>query len=247
MNVKNLKIAYLLPNLFTAGSIFLAILAIVAASNGAFEKAFWFVVVSAIFDALDGRVARLTMTSSQFGKEFDSLADVVAFGVAPAFILYFAVAKDFGRFGVLIVALFVVFGAVRLARFNVISSNTEPNVFVGLPIPAAALFATSMTTLAILDDAPSYALKLALLIAVGVIAVLMISNIRYPSFKQAHFQKAYFLRILIALIAVCSIFYLYQIQFLAFVALIYALIGPARALWNILLRKRKVHNNEQNH
>ncbi|MDR1912589.1 MAG: CDP-diacylglycerol--serine O-phosphatidyltransferase [Helicobacteraceae bacterium] len=244
MDIRNFRASYLLPNLFTAGSIFLAILAIVAASNGNFEKAFWFVVVSSIFDALDGRVARLTKTSSQFGKEFDSLADIVAFGVAPALILYFAAGDEFGRFGVLVVAIFVIFGAVRLARFNVISAATEPNVFVGLPIPAAALFVISFAML-VLDNAPNYGAKLALLIASALIAVLMVSNIRYPSFKQIHFQKTYFLRILIALIAVCSLFYLYQIEFLAFVALIYALIGPIRAIWAIFIKKRKVHNENR--
>ncbi|MDR0664411.1 MAG: CDP-diacylglycerol--serine O-phosphatidyltransferase [Helicobacteraceae bacterium] len=242
VNIKNLKIAYLFPNLFTAGSMFLAVLAIVAAEQGAFEKAFWFVVLSAIFDALDGRVARLTKTSSQFGKEFDSLADVVAFGVAPAFIFYFAAGDEFGRLGVLAAALFVVFGAVRLARFNVISSSTEPNVFIGLPIPAAALFVVSATMLVVNYDSGRGA-KLALLIASAIIAVLMVSNIRYPSFKQIHFQKSYFLRALIALIAACSLFYLYQIEFLAFIALIYALAGPARTLWTIILRKRKARNN----
>ncbi|MDR2638863.1 MAG: CDP-diacylglycerol--serine O-phosphatidyltransferase [Helicobacteraceae bacterium] len=244
VNIKNLKIAYLLPNLFTAGSMFLAVLAIVAASKGVFEKAFWFVVLSAIFDALDGRVARLTKTSSQFGKEFDSLADVVAFGVAPAFIFYFAAGEEFGRFGILAAALFVIFGAVRLARFNVISATTEPNVFIGLPIPAAALFVVGATMLCINYNGGEGA-KLALLIAAVIIAVLMVSNIRYPSFKQAHFQKSYFLRALIALIIVCSLFYLYQTEFLALIALIYALVGPARALWTIAQRKRKVRHNEQ--
>ncbi|MDR2152926.1 MAG: CDP-diacylglycerol--serine O-phosphatidyltransferase [Helicobacteraceae bacterium] len=242
VNIKSFKIAYLLPNLFTAGSMFLAVLAIVAASGGAFEKAFWFVVISSIFDALDGRVARLTKTSSQFGKEFDSLADVVAFGVAPAFIFYFAAGDEFGRFGVLAAALFVIFGAVRLARFNVISASTEPNVFVGLPIPAAALFIVGATMLVVNYELGRGA-KLTLLIASTIVAILMVSNIRYPSFKQAHFQKSYFLRALIALIIVCSLFYLYQIEFLAFIAFIYALVGPARTLWTIVMRKRKARSN----
>ncbi|MDR1452126.1 MAG: CDP-diacylglycerol--serine O-phosphatidyltransferase [Helicobacteraceae bacterium] len=243
VNIKNLKIAYLLPNLFTAGSIFLAVLAIVAANRGNFEKAFWFIVLAAIFDALDGRVARLTKTSSQFGKEFDSLADIVAFGVAPAFIFYFAVGDEFGRFGVLAAAIFVIFGAVRLARFNVISAATEPNIFIGLPIPAAALFVVSATMIVVGYRFGGGA-KLTLLIASSLIAVLMVSNIRYPSFKQIHFQKAYFLKVLTALIVVCSLFYLYQIEFLAFMALIYALIGPLRALWMIAARKRKVRHND---
>jgi len=131
---------YVLPNLFTASSIFLGILSIINASQGHFQKAAWFIVVSSVFDALDGRVARITNTTSRFGEEFDSLADVIAFGVAPAFLLYFDYAKEYGKFGVLIISLYVIFGAIRLARFNIIKTDTEPNVFIGLPIPAGAMF-----------------------------------------------------------------------------------------------------------
>ena len=98
-----------------------------------------YIVLSLVFDGLDGRVARLTNTTSKFGVEFDSLADIVAFGVAPAMLFYFSVGQNFGRFGVLITALFVIFGGVRLARFNVMSGASEPNVFIGLPIPTAAV------------------------------------------------------------------------------------------------------------
>lgn len=242
MNEKqDFKLAYILPNLFTAGSIFLAILAIVSAFKGNYEKAFWFIVLSAVFDALDGRVARMTKTTSQFGKEFDSLADVVAFGVAPAFFLYFAVGAEFGRFGVLVTALFVIFGAVRLARFNVISSTTEPNVFIGLPIPAAALFVVSMIMF-YLNHAQGFISATLLLVSVMVVAILMVSNIRYPSFKQIDFKKSNFLKSLVVLIVLLSTLYLYPMLLLPAVAVIYVLIGPIRTIWN--LNKLKKVNHE---
>ncbi|MGE4295830.1 MAG: CDP-diacylglycerol--serine O-phosphatidyltransferase [Campylobacterales bacterium] len=239
MEAPRFKMAYLLPNLFTAGSIFLAILAIVASVNGDFERAFWLVVVSAVFDALDGRVARLTKTTSQFGKEFDSLADVIAFGVTPAFILYFAVGSQFGKFGILVTALFVIFGAVRLARFNIISASTEPNVFIGLPIPAAALFVVSSTMLFLAHPDKGVFAVLLLLLAAAT-SVLMVSNIRYPSFKQIDFRKNYFLKNLVTLIVLLSLFYLYPMLFLPAVAFLYVAAGPARALWAMSRKTKKV-------
>ncbi len=102
---------FILPNLFTAGSIFLGVLSVIFSSKGHFESACWLILLSMILDGLDGRVARLTNTASKFGVEFDSLADVVAFGVAPAFLLYFYVGIDYGRVGMSVPAIFVILGA----------------------------------------------------------------------------------------------------------------------------------------
>ena len=137
----NNKLIYILPNLFTAGSAFTGIISILASANGEFGKAIFYLVISLVLDGLDGRVARLTKTTSKFGVEFDSLADLVAFGVAPAMLFYFSIGDEFGRFGSLITAMFVVFGAIRLARFNVTTNENEPNMFIGLPIPTAAIVA----------------------------------------------------------------------------------------------------------
>ena len=139
--MNNNKLIYILPNLFTAGSAFTGIISILASSNGEFGKAIFYLVISLVLDGLDGRVARLTKTTSKFGVEFDSLADLVAFGVAPAMLFYFSIGSEFGRFGSLITAMFVVFGAIRLARFNVTTNENEPNMFIGLPIPTAAIVA----------------------------------------------------------------------------------------------------------
>lgn len=235
------NLAYILPNLFTAGSIFLAIIAVIAAFKGNYEKAFWLIVLSAVFDALDGRVARVTKTTSKFGKEFDSLADIVAFGVAPAFFLYFAAGIDFGRFGVLVTGLYIIFGAVRLARFNVISDTTEPNVFIGLPIPAAALFVISAIMVYIKEEFISAPV---LLVSVLLVSILMVSNIRYPSFKKMDMKKSNYTRSLVMLMFLLAIFYLYPTLLLPIVAVIYVLIGPIRVILNY--KKLKRTTNEQN-
>jgi CDP-diacylglycerol---serine O-phosphatidyltransferase len=147
MKKRPANLIYILPNLFTAASIFSGVFSIISAVNGNFEKAAWLIMLSLIFDGLDGRVARLTNTCSKFGVEFDSLADMVAFGVAPALLMYLFVGHEFGRFGVVASALFVIFGAIRLARFNVMTVSSEPSVFIGVPIPTAAVFVSLLVLL----------------------------------------------------------------------------------------------------
>jgi CDP-diacylglycerol--serine O-phosphatidyltransferase len=132
-----IKLAYILPNFFTALSAFFGVMSVIAASQGKFEKAYVYILFSLVADGLDGRIARITNTTSKFGVEFDSLADLVAFGMAPAMMLFFAIGKNYGRFGALISGLFVVFGAIRLARFNVTTSVNDPRFFIGLPIPVS--------------------------------------------------------------------------------------------------------------
>lgn len=229
------KIAFLLPNFFTAASIFLGMLSIINASNGEFEVSAWLIMVATIFDGLDGRIARLTNTMSNFGAEFDSLADVVAFGVAPAMLLFFYIGHDYGRFGFLATALFVIFGAIRLARFNSASQNKEPSVFIGLPIPAAAS-AVSMGVLFLLDYKFEN-LNIIFLILVLIISVLMVSHIRYPSLKKIDVNNTLFYKLLVILTFVFSIIYVYSIEGLAIVILGYILFGPIRATYYLLKSK----------
>lgn len=203
---------YILPNLFTAGSIFLGIMAIFKAYSGlayqdsqAFITACWYILFSMVLDGLDGRVARLTNTASKFGVEFDSLADVVAFGVAPAVLLYFYVGHDYGRYGIAISGLFVVLGAVRLARFN-ITTNVETNSFIGLPIPSAAAI---MCLWILVVEHQKFGFfgwveflrthTYMFLIFAFCVAILMVSNIRYPSFKKVQWDLKYFVILLIVL------------------------------------------------
>ncbi|DAB38677.1 MAG: CDP-diacylglycerol--serine O-phosphatidyltransferase [Sulfuricurvum sp. GWF2_44_89] len=228
-------IAYLLPNLFTAASIFTGFYAIALALEGSFESAAWFIFLALIFDGLDGRVARMTNTASHFGVEFDSLADIVAFGVAPALLLYLYIGESYGRIGIMVSALFIIFGAVRLARFNVTTSRIEPSVFIGLPIPTAAI----MISIAILvieryEEFAPY--KVFILPLALVLAILMVSNIRYPSFKKMNFKTFHFIRFLIGLIVVAMGVFIYPIEGMALLAAGYLLYGPLRASFYMLRR-----------
>jgi CDP-diacylglycerol--serine O-phosphatidyltransferase len=227
--MKNIKLIYILPNLFTALSVFFGMMSIIASSQGKFEKAFIYIVLSFVADGLDGRVARMTNTSSKFGMEFDSLADLVAFGVAPAMMLFFSVAHNYGKFGALATGFFVVFGAIRLARFNVTTSQNDPTVFIGVPIPTAAAVLASVL---MLNLELNHKLDLTILIFSFILGILMVSNIRFPSFKKVDMHQNAKLKVLIVIIVLASLLYLYPIWTLALSLSGYIIYGIIRALWS---------------
>ena len=240
MNKRYVKLNYLLPNLFTAASIFVAVVSIIKSSQGDFNQASWFIILSLILDGLDGKIARLTKGESKFGIEFDSLADIVAFGVAPAMLIYFQIASKYGKFGILIVALYVVLGAIRLARFNITTSKNDPNIFIGLPIPAAALFLVSLSQLEYKYNLHS--LEPIILITTLLVAILMVSNFRYLAFKKIELKRTISYKILIFLILFTSLLYLAPIETIALFFIIYVFSGPIRAIF-ALQRKTKFKNN----
>jgi len=231
------KLIYILPNLFTAASIFSGIFSIISAVNGNFEKAAWLIMLSLIFDGLDGRVARLTNTCSKFGVEFDSLADMVAFGVAPAFLIYMFVGYEFGRFGIVTSALFVIFGAIRLARFNVMTSSSEPSVFIGVPIPTAAVF-VSLLVLLFNKYNFHYDYGIILMFLAILVSILMISNIRYPSFKKIDFTPKHAMKFFVTILLILFLIFMYPIEGFSFIFIVYILYGIIRAM--ILLPKRVI-------
>ena len=233
--MKKSNLIYILPNLFTASSIFVGVISIVEASKGHFILASWLVLLALVFDGLDGRVARMTNTSSQFGVEFDSLADIISFGIAPAMLLYFFIGHEFGRFGILVSALYVIFGAIRLARFNISTAKTDPHVFIGLPIPAAAVFLSMWVLLFNKYTLQEYSIIL-LFLALGV-ALLMVSNFRYPSFKKIELDRPMIFKTMIALMIVASLLYLFSAEGFAIIILAYTLFGPLRALRTLNIRK----------
>ncbi len=233
--MKNANLIYILPNLFTASSIFVGVISIVEASQGNVVLASWLILLALIFDGLDGRIARMTNTTSQFGVEFDSLADIISFGIAPAMLLYFFIGNEFGRFGILVSALYVIFGAIRLARFNISTAKTDPNVFIGLPIPTAAIFVSMWILLFQKYTLEDYGIVL-LFLTLG-IAVLMVSNFRYPSFKKVSLDKPMVFKTMIMLMLTASLLYLFSAEGFAIVILGYTLYGPLRALHTLNLRK----------
>jgi len=232
------NLLYVLPNLFTASSIFVGVISIVEASKEHFVLASWLILLALIFDGLDGRIARMTNTTSQFGVEFDSLADIISFGIAPAMLLYFFIGHEFGRFGILVSALYVIFGAIRLARFNISTAKTDPNVFIGLPIPTAAIFISMWILLFHKYTLENYSIIL-LFLSLGV-AILMVSNFRYPSFKKVKLDRPMVYRTLIILTIVASLLYLFAAEGFALIILAYTLYGPLRALRTMNLRNIKI-------
>ncbi len=236
--MKKANLIYILPNLFTASSIFVGVISIVEASKGHFILSSWLILLALVFDGLDGRVARMTNTTSQFGVEFDSLADIISFGIAPAMLLYFFVGYEFGRFGILVSALYVIFGAIRLARFNISTAKTDPNVFIGLPIPTAAVFVSMWILLFNKYTLQDYSVIL-LFLALGV-AILMVSNFRYPSFKKVELDKPMVFKSMIMLMLTTSLLYLYSAEGFAIVILGYTLYGPVISLKHLNMRKIKI-------
>ena len=180
---------YILPNLFTTGSMFAGFYGMIAGINADYKTAAVCILISAVFDGLDGKVARATGTTSKFGVEYDSLADLVSFGVAPGLIMYFWALKPFGRLGWLAAFLFVVCGALRLARFNVQVETVESKRFVGLPIPAAASMVSATILFFHHMGWPSSYAKQAIPVLIYLLAFLMVSNIKYYSFKDPEIIK----------------------------------------------------------
>lgn len=180
---------YILPNLFTTGNLFCGFWAIISVFQEKFFYAAVAILLACVFDILDGKVARLSGATSKFGVQYDSLADLVSFGIAPALLAFSWALRPYGKFGWLAAFLFVVCGTLRLARFNVQSSSGEVKYFKGLPIPAAASM-IALTILLYLRLIETDLVKdIVILVMIYVLAFLMVSNIRYFSFKELNLAK----------------------------------------------------------
>ncbi|AMA74480.1 MULTISPECIES: CDP-diacylglycerol--serine O-phosphatidyltransferase [Aneurinibacillus] len=236
-------IARTIPNLFTVGNLFLGIIAMLLAFRGEptdLSYAAIMVIIGMVFDGLDGRLARMLNAQSDFGKELDSLSDIVTFGVAPALIMYVVVLGDMGWTGILLTGLFPICGALRLARFN---SSTSGNTgyFVGLPITAAG---GVLATLALYHNAfpPIY-----LVLSMLGLSYLMISNIKYPNFKKVGIPRsAYWVTPLVVLIAaIMAVRFPAQFPMVVFIPLVfYALYGVKKNVKR-MRRKRRRENTEE--
>jgi CDP-diacylglycerol--serine O-phosphatidyltransferase len=218
---------FLLPGLLTTGNLLAGFYSIVLTLDGRYEWAALALFVGMVMDMLDGKVARLTRTTTQFGIEFDSLADVVSFGVAPALLLYAWALQPLGRVGAGAAFLYVICGALRLARFNVLTGVTDRRYFIGLPIPGAAGVVASTVLFFETGDFGRAQLFI-LALAMYLLAFLMISNLRYYSFKDLNFAKRHpFPVLLVAAVGIVIVFaYPQKAMFLILCA--YALSGPAR-------------------
>ena len=189
------KGVYLLPNMITTLSMFLGFLSMVWAVQGRFESACLAILLSAVMDGLDGKVARLTNTASEFGVQYDSLSDLVAFGIAPAMLMWQWELSALGRMGLAAAFIYAACGALRLARFNVSTAAVGKRFFIGLPIPAGGCTVVTFVFCAahfpaVMASALPY---MTLVLATGV-GVLMVSKVRYFSFKEYDFLRAHPIR-----------------------------------------------------
>lgn len=181
------RAVYLLPNVLTSGALLAGFWAIVLAAHHEFERSALMIIVAGVLDMLDGRVARATHSTSRFGVEYDSLSDVIAFGVAPALLVYFWALEPLGNRGWLIAALFTLCAALRLARFNVQTERVERRHYQGVPSTIAGGFvASAVLFMGWLGVSPPFPRPLGLAITSGfaVVALLMVSSIPYPSWKS---------------------------------------------------------------
>ena len=220
---------FLLPSLLTTGNLFCGFFAMLLTVDYRYAEAALAIFVAMIMDMLDGRVARLMRATSQFGVEFDSLADVVSFCVAPAFLLYSFALGELGRPAWFGAFLFVICGALRLARFNVHTGTTDRRFFVGLPTPAAAGLAVS-TVLMLHRDAPARWVLVAIAVGTYLVALFMVSTFRYWSFKEIDFARRRPVQTLLVVVLSLMIVATNHELFPFLLFGVYAVSGPVRTL-----------------
>lgn len=222
---------YIFPNLFTTGNLFSGFFGIVSSINGDFEIAALAILISCVFDILDGKIARLTKATSRFGVEYDSLADLVAFGVAPGLLIYLMALRPYGRIGWLAAFVFMACGALRLARFNVQVESTSKKYFVGLPIPGgASMIATTVLFLShwdIIGTTQSLTGTI-LLILTYLLGSFMVSTMPFNSFKDIEHIKAKPSFVVFGVILVLCVIALSPSYILFFLAAFYTISGPVR-------------------
>ncbi|MBR9872609.1 MAG: CDP-diacylglycerol--serine O-phosphatidyltransferase [Gammaproteobacteria bacterium] len=221
---------FLLPNALTTASLFSGFYAIVSASNGVFDNAAIAIFVSMILDGLDGRVARMTNTQSKFGEEYDSLADMVAFGVAPGLVAFFWLLNGMGKLGWAVTFIYVAGAALRLARFNTQIGSVDKKYFVGLASPAAAACVAGLVW-SFHTFEPAAWLTALTMVVVGGTGVLMVSNILYRSFKDLDLRGRVPFAAILLVVLIFVVIALDPATVLFSAFLIYAASGPVRALF----------------
>lgn len=229
---------YLLPNLFTLAALFAGFYAIVQAMNLNFDQAAIAIFVAMVLDGLDGRVARLTKTQSAFGAEFDSLADMVSFGAAPALVIYEWVLRDMGKLGWIAAFLYCACAALRLARFNVMLDGADKRWFTGIPSPAAAALVAGCVWIVDDYDIDPQGIRWWLLFMTVFAGLTMVSNLKYWSFKTVNLKKSVPFMALLAFVALLALL-LWQpplVLFGGFVA--YAISGYVVSGWMWMRRRR---------
>jgi CDP-diacylglycerol--serine O-phosphatidyltransferase len=233
---------YILPNLFTSCSLFGGFYAIIAAIQGRYDAAAVAILISAIFDGLDGKIARFTNTTSQFGVEYDSLSDLVAFGVAPGLLVFEWSLKPFGRFGWLAVFLYIICGALRLARFNIQKNTLESSHFKGLPIPGAAIFIATLVLFIDSLGGLSENRYTIIISTIYLLSFLMVSTINYLSYKKLELFRQKPFNVLVATILLFIVIAYKPALMLFLFSTMYVISGPAITLYHLTHKYAKAAN-----
>ncbi|MDR1259911.1 MAG: CDP-diacylglycerol--serine O-phosphatidyltransferase [Endomicrobium sp.] len=265
MDNKLKKGIYIIPTLFTCGNMTCGYLSVISSINGNFTKAAWLIMLAISFDMMDGRIARLTKSTSEFGIQVDSLSDLLSFGVAPSVMMYQLILHTMGKIGLAIGVLFVLCSAFRLAKFNikVNSNNMYYNPFMGLPTPASAgllisfilsyelfvsdssRYLTYKTIPIFMKNMPIF-LKKIMPIVMIILSFLMVSNIPYTSFKNLKLSKPKVLKFLVLIILILSLIIVFPQNVIFVLFSMYILLGIFSYLakfWKILVRKRLRHED----
>jgi CDP-diacylglycerol--serine O-phosphatidyltransferase len=240
------KMMHPLPCLFTTASLFSGFYAIISAVNGNFLNSAVAIIIAGIFDGIDGRVARMTKTTSTFGMEYDSLSDLVSFGVAPAVLAYIWALEPYGRYGWLAAFLYVATTALRLARFNTLTLEKSPKDFVGLPCPAAAGMIATTVLFSRFLGATDTVKHVAILILVYLLSYLMVSNIRYMSFKHPAANRKKNFHVLVTMVLLMILVATEPPITLFVMGVIYVLSGPVIIARKLLDRNKKSVEEQEN-
>jgi CDP-diacylglycerol---serine O-phosphatidyltransferase len=236
--IKMRKGIYILPNLLTTGNLLCGFWAIISVFQEQFYFAAVAILLASVFDAFDGKVAKLSGTTSKFGMQFDSLADLVSFGIAPALLAFSWALRPYGKFGWLAAFTFVACGAIRLARYNVMASSGETKYFKGVPIPVAASMIALTILLYLRLVETGWIKDIVILVMIYVLAFLMVSNIRYFSFKELGLAKrkpvSSFVFVVLSLIVIV----MEPVVVLSAFVLFYVLSGPVSMV--LAWRKKRV-------
>ncbi|MDX1795894.1 MAG: CDP-diacylglycerol--serine O-phosphatidyltransferase [Hydrogenovibrio sp.] len=228
---------YLLPNLMTTTALFAGFYAVIAGMNGQFEHGAIAIFVAMIFDGLDGRVARMTNSCSAFGAEYDSLADMISFGLAPALLMYQWALNDFGKLGWLVAFVYTVGAALRLARFNTQVGIADKRYFQGLPSPAAAAVLASFVWMVETNHIQTGLEAFVALILTLVVGLMMVSNMRFNSFKELNLKGKVPFVTLLLIVLVFVVITLKPAMILFILFFVYTISGPVVTL-RLLQKKR---------
>lgn len=227
---------YLLPNLFTTGALFCGFYAVISGMHGNFGHAAVAIFIAMLLDGMDGRVARMTNTQSAFGEQYDSLADMVSFGVAPALVMFSWALHDLGRWGWAAAFIYTACAALRLARFNTQIGVVDKKYFIGLASPMAAAIIAAVV-LALTNYQPGYRPEgvwaAGLAIITAFVGLLMVSNFRYTSFKSVDFRGRVPFGVMLLIVMVFALLTIFQEEGLLVISVVYGLSAPG--IW--LLRK----------